>query len=338
VDEGSFLGLLIGALGAASMALHRRREILTPWRVGHAHLADKKYAEAEACFRETLAIAERRFGPNHWRTAIHVNALAQAILGQKRAAEAAELVGRAVVIAERWRPSPHPHLSIVFVGAATLARELGDFDRARHLLERSRREARGDVEMLAAVERTLYMVETQSGRLEQAAEALARVPPEAIGTRGVSAMVKVALERLNAGDADRAAAVLEIVLAAVANSRFLEFPEAFFRGMLGEALACAGRDTDAKRELELAAHDYEALLGPAHPSAAPVWVALAEVLARMGDPSGATAACKRVLALASRPGGSERGGPYRESAMGMDPLERERGRAREILQRVRRAG
>ncbi len=337
MDEGSFLGLLLGAIGAASVALQRRREILAPWRVGHAHLADKKYDEAELCFRRTLDLAERRFGPDHWRTAIHLNALAQAVLGQKRTDEASRLTMRALDIAGRWRPTPHPHLAIVYVGAAVLFRDEGHLERAREMLDRARREARGEPEILAAVERTLFTVETQAGRAGQAAEALARVPPEGIGEKGVSVVVKVALERMAAGDAERAAAIFETVVAAVANARFLEFPEAFFRGMLGEALARAGRDAQARHELELAARDYEALLGPSHPAAAPVWLALAEVLVRSGEPEGAAEACHRVLALGGVPGRAP-AGPYRENAVSSDPLERERGRAREILQRVRRAG
>jgi hypothetical protein len=335
VDEGNFLGLLIGALGAVSIALHRRREILTPWRRGHERLGDKRYADAEPCFRETLRIAERRFGPDHWRTAIHLNALAQSVAGQRRIAEALELSARAIGIVERWHPTPHPHLSIVFVGAAALAREQGDLDRARELLGRARLEARGDTEISASIERTLFSVEQKAGRPGHAAEALARLPPEAIGEKGVSAVVAVGLQRMRAGDPERAAAIFAVVVAAVANARFVQFPEVFYRGLLGEALALAGRDGEARRELDLAARDYAALLGPVHPAAAPVWVALAEVLARTGDDVGAREACELVLALGS-PVDKARAGPYRESALPSDPLEHERGRAREILERVTR--
>jgi tetratricopeptide (TPR) repeat protein len=336
VDEGNFLGLLFGALGAVSIALHRRREILGPWRSGHENLIDKKYPEAEACFRQSLAIAERRFGPDHWRTAIHVNALAQSLLGQKRLAEASTLSGRALGIVERWRPTPHPQLAIVYIGAAALARERGDLDAARELLGRARREGRGEAEILAAAERTLFTVETRANRHGEAADALARMPPEAIGEKGVHPMVKVALDRMDAGDPARAAAILGVVVAAVANARFLQFPEAFYRGMLGQALARAGRDEEARRELDLAVHDYEALLGPSHPAEAPVWVALAETLERLGDQAGAKEACLRVLVLgAPADRGSSR--PYRENASPSDPLERDRERAREILERVRRS-
>jgi tetratricopeptide (TPR) repeat protein len=336
VDEGNFLGLLIGALGAVSIALQRRREILGPWRTGHANLGDKKYSEAEVCFRQSLAIAERRFGPNHWRTAIHVNALAQALLGQKRHAEASTLTERALGIVDCWKPTPHPQLTIVFVGAAALAREGGDLDGARDLLTRARREARGDGEILGAIERTLFSVETRAGRPREAADALARMPPHAITERGVHAMVRVAMERTEAGDAERGAAILAVVVAAVANARFLQFPEAFYRGMLGQALARAGMHEDARRELDLAVHDYEALLGPGHPAAAPVLVALAEALERLGDAAGARDACHRVLALgAARE--TAMSGPYRESAAPSDPLEHDRNRAREVLERVRRA-
>ncbi len=336
MDEGNFLGLLIGALGAVSVALHRRREILGPWRSGHANLADRRYAEAEASFRRSLAIAERRFGPDHWRTAIHVNALAQALLGQKKLPEASSLSARALGIAERWRPSPHPQLAIVFIGASAIARERGDLDAARSLLERGRSEGREDAEIVGAAQRTLFTVEMRAGRPAEAADALARVPPDSVREKGVHAMVKVALERLGAGDAERAAAILAVVVAAVANTRFLQFPEAFFRGILGQALARAGHDEEARKELELAVHDHDALLGFAHPAAAPLLVTLAETLERLGDDRGASAACQRVLALARR---QERAaaGPYRESAAPSDPLEHERDRAREILERVRRA-
>jgi tetratricopeptide (TPR) repeat protein len=336
VDEGNFLGLLIGALGAVSIALHRRREILAPWRVGHARLGEKKYAEAEACFRQTLRIAERRFGSDHWRTAIHLNALAQSVVGQQRMAEALELSARAMGIVDRWKPTPHPHLSIVFVGAAALAREQGDLERARELLGRARLEARGDAEISAAIERTLFSVEHKAGRPGHAAEALARLPPQAIGDKGVSTVVAIALQRMRAGDPERAAAIFAVIVTAVANARFVQFPEVFYRGLLGEALARAGRDAEARHELDLAARDYAALLGTAHPAAAPVWVALAEVLARTGDDLGAREACERVLALGSPSENAKVGrvGPYRESASPSDPLDHERGRAREILEQV----
>ena len=335
MDEGNFLGLLIGALGALSLAVHRRREILEPWRLGHEHLAHKRYPEAEECFRRTLRIAERRFGPHHWRTAIHLNALGQALLCQGRMADATRSIGAATEIAMGWHPLPHPQLTIVFVGAAAWAREQGDLERARGLLERARRDARGDVDVVAAIERTLFSVETRADRPAHAAEALARVPAETVREGGVHPMVRVALDRLAAGDPARAVGILEVVVEAVAHPRFLQFPEAFYRSVLGQALARAGRHEDAGRQLERACHDYSVLLGPEHPAAAPVWIALAEALERLGDAEGAEEACRRVLALGTA-AESPFAGPYRASAAPSDPLEHERSRAREILERVRR--
>src|SRR5262249_5965066 len=108
-----------------------------------------------------------------------------------------------------------------------------------------------------------------------------------------------------------------------------------FLGLLGEALAREGRDEEARRALEQAVIDYDAVVGEHHPATATLLVELADVRLRRGDIAGARIACERVLGMRVAPAGGE--DPYRVSAPSGDPLERERDRARSLLARARAA-
>jgi eukaryotic-like serine/threonine-protein kinase len=334
--DGEAIALMLFLLGAPSVALGwqalRGRTILVPWRVGHAHLEAGRFAEAEARFRETLAMAERRFGPDHWRTALHLNALGQAILAQKRIDEAGPVVERALAIAKRCDPLPHDHVAIVFLGASIYFRARGDVDRGQALVDRARREGRGSSVVRAAIERTLAAQATYARDEAKAADAYGRVPADMLKERDARQLAQLGLRLLRAGDARRAVECLRRAVLVVERASCGEFVEAFYRGLLGEALLRDGRHDDALGVLEQTAMDYEAIAGRSHPALAPVLVLVAELRARAGDDDGARRACRRVMTLALP--AAQQVDPYRASASAADPLEPERERARTLLARL----
>jgi tetratricopeptide (TPR) repeat protein len=335
MDVEATVIVLIGLLGPASVMgwpFFKQRRILVPWRIGNALLAEGRFAEAEAKFRETLAMASARFGVDHWRTSLHMNALALSLVGQNRLDDAQPLVDRALVVADAQKPLPHPDLALVFVGASIYSASRKDEARAQALLDRARREGRGSRHVHAAIERTVMLRAAQKGDEARAADAYSRVPNELLKERDVGKLARLALKLLHVGDARRADQCLRAALSVVTRVSSGEFAEAFYRGLLGEVLLREGHEEEARRELEQAAVDYDAIVGGSHPAAAPVLVALAELRAKMGDDVGARSACKRVLGLvvpATSPAE-----PYRAGASAADPLEAERDRARAVLARL----
>jgi tetratricopeptide (TPR) repeat protein len=329
-----FVGAIVAALGALSASRQRTRDIVATWRRGQAAFTGARYEEAETCFRATLSIAEQRFGPDHWRTALHCNALAQSLLAQKRTDDAAPFVDRAMGILERWSPLPHAELANVFAGAAAFESARGRHTRAMTLLERARRATKSDAGLRAGIERTLAQLEASEGHEAEAADALARIPFERLETRDARSLTSFGLARLRDGDAERAVRCFTSAHALVERESPGEFAEAFYLGLLGEALARVGRDEDARRALEQAVIDYDAIVGEHHPATATLLVELAEVRLRLGDAPGARIACERVLGMrvtATRTAEA----PYRASASAGDPLDRERDRARTVLSRAR---
>jgi tetratricopeptide (TPR) repeat protein len=264
-----------------------------------------------------------------------VNALAQALLGQKRLDDAAPLVDRALGIVERWSPVPHAEIANVLAGAAMFENARGRHARALAHLDQARRMARGDSSLRAAVERTLARVEASAGNEAEAADALARIPFEALEPADVRWLGSFGASRLRQGDTERAARCFASAHALVERESPGEFAEAFFLGLLGEALARAGRDPEALRALEQTVIDYDAVLGESHPATAGPLVDLAEVRLRLGDSAGARLACERVVAMrVSRPPTPEQ--PYRASAAAGDPLGLERDRAHAVLARTKK--
>jgi tetratricopeptide (TPR) repeat protein len=330
-----FVSVVVAAIGALSASRQGGRDIVVAWRRGQAALAAGRPEEAEECFRATLRIAEQRFGPDHWRTALHVNALAQALLARKRLDEAGHLVDRALGIVERWSPMPHPEIANVLAGAALFESARGRHARAVPLLERARRAAGGDALLRAAVERTLARVESSAGREAEAADAFARIPLERLVASDARWLAGFGAARLRQGDVERAVRCYTAVHALVERESPGEFAEAFYLGLLGEALARAGRDVEALRALEQTVIDYDAVVGDQHPATARPLVDLAEIRLRLGDAAGARVACLRVLALRVHraPPADE---PYRAIASADDPLDAERNRAIALLARAAR--
>lgn len=325
----------MAALGALS-ARRKSTDLVTSWRRGQSALAEGRYAEAEASFRSTLELSQRRFGAEHWRTALHVNALAQALLGQGRLDDAAPLVERAMRILERWSPVPHPDLAGILLAAATLEGARGRHAQAAALVERARHEAKADSSVEAAVERTLARLAASAGKGAEEADALARIPFERLEPGDVRALAASGLTRLRQGDTERAVRCLTSAHALAERESPGEFAEAFYRGLLGEAQARDGRDEEALRSLEQAVVDYDAVIGEHHPATAPLLVELAALRLRSGDAAGALVACRRVLSNRS-PVPARPEDPYRAGATPEDPLQTERARAYALLARMQSA-
>jgi tetratricopeptide (TPR) repeat protein len=331
-----FVTAIMAAVGALSASRGGRRDIVSTWRRGQAAFSAKRLDEAEECFTLTLAIAEKRFGPDHWRTALHVNALALVLVHQGRLEDAAPLVDRALGIVDRWSPMPAAEAASVVLGAATFEGARGRHARAMMLVDRARRATKNDPAMKATIERAVMDLEAAAGHDAEAADALARIPFDRLEPRDVRLAATFGVARLREGDPERAARCFTSAHALVERESPGEFPEAFYMGLLGEALARAGHDEEARRALEQAVIDYDAVLGERHPAAAAILVELAEVRLRLGDPAGARVACERVLAMRS-PAGVPSEEPYRTSASTGDPLGLERDRAQSLLARARRA-
>ena len=330
-----FVTAIMAAIGALSASRQGRRDIVATWRRGQAAFAADRFDEAEQCFLITLGIAEHRFGPDHWRTALHVNALAQALVGQRRLDEAAPLVERALGIVERWSPMPHAEAANVLLGAATFESARGRYARAMVHVDRARKATKNEPTMRATIERTVAQLEAIAGHDAEAADALARIPFERLEPRDVRSLATFGVARLREGDAERAVRCFTSAHALVERESPGEFPEAFYLGLLGEALARSGRDEEARRALEQAVIDYDAVLGEHHSASAAVLVELAEVRLRLGDGAGARVACERVVAMRTISGGPSEE-PYRTSAATGDPLSLERDRAHLLLARARR--
>jgi tetratricopeptide (TPR) repeat protein len=330
-----FVTAIMAAIGALSASRQGRRDIVATWRRGQAAFAADRFDEAEQCFLVTLGIAEQRFGPDHWRTALHVNALAQALVGQKRLDEASPLVDRALGIVERWSPMPHTEAASVILGAATFESARGRHSRAMMLVDRARRATKNEPTMRATLERTVARLEAVAGHDAEAADALARIPFERLEPRDVRALATFGVACLREGDPERAVRCFTSAHALVERESPGEFAEAFYLGLLGEVLARCGRDEEARRALEQAVIDYDAVLGEHHPASAALLVELAEVRLRLGDGAGARVACERVVAMRTISGGPAED-PYRTSAATGDPLGLERNRAQSLLARARR--
>jgi tetratricopeptide (TPR) repeat protein len=330
-----FVAAVMAAVGALSASRQGRRDIVATWRRGHAAFAADRFDEAEQCFLLTLAIAEQRFGPDHWRTALHVNALAQALVGQRRLDDAAPLVDRALGIVERWSRMPHAEAASVILGAATFQSALGRHARAMALVDRARRATKNELSMRATIERTVARLEAVAGHDAEAADALARIPFEQLEPRDVRALATFGVACLRDGDPERAVRCFTSAHALVERESPGEFAEAFYLGLLGEVLARCGRDEEARRALEQAVIDYDAVLGEHHPASAALLVELAEVRLRLGDSAGARIACERVVAMRTISGAPSEE-PYRTSAATGDPLGLERHRAHALLARARR--
>lgn len=330
-DFGGAVGMLVAAVGSVAglTYLVRRNVRLTrAWTDGVAALKGGKFAEAEGCFRRSLALAEERFGKTHWRTAFHLGALSEALVQQKKLEEARPLMQRALALHDAMRLQPAPQWPVLLVQAAYVEAAQGHLDRAWGHLERARLEADGallgSVMLLSA--RLMHMHE----RWAAAVDLLVQVPVGCFATVDVRLLGKLATRMKRDGDVERALACMTKMVSLL-DRPFRRRPErAFYLARMGELLVRAGRDAEARARLQQAIAAYERHVGPDHPVLAPLLVTLAETQARLGDLAASRATCRRAAALSCM---AERTGerPYRTSDDARDPLADERRRVQQLL-------
>jgi tetratricopeptide (TPR) repeat protein len=314
--------------------LRKQSSLVRAWRAGSKALGARKHADAETFFRKSLAMAEKRHGPRHWRTAFHLAALGEAVAHQNRFDEAAELIERATTMHDAMAVQPSKQWPWILIHASRYERLRGRVPEATALLERAESEADGSA-MRAAVVRETVDHWTRQRRWAEACDAITTMPwGWGRGQKAdVRLLAQVALECRRTGDMERACRCFARAVEACASCGGRRHTVAFYRGLLGDALASAGRYAEAMSELRLAIRAYERRLGPLHPALAPPMVALAEVLVRLAAHDDARGICTRVLGMPWMREPSVEA-PYRTDSGARDPRGELRRRALTVLSRL----
>lgn len=107
--------------------------------LGRFHRFHKRYAEAEAAFRKALGILEAALEPDDLRLASALHDLSSVLVDQERLAEAEPLLRRELAIWDAKMGPDHPLLIFVLDNYASVARRLGDEQRALFLERRAAR-------------------------------------------------------------------------------------------------------------------------------------------------------------------------------------------------------
>ena len=95
------------------------------------------FAEAEALRRDTLAIGERRFGPNHPTVATYLNNLAALLRSTNRLTEAEPLMRRVVEIFKTSLGTDHPNVAAALNNLAQLLQATNRLTEAEPLMKRA---------------------------------------------------------------------------------------------------------------------------------------------------------------------------------------------------------
>jgi tetratricopeptide (TPR) repeat protein len=312
---------------SVSRAWHRHRRVASL-------MAKGQYRDAEVLLRELLVVANRRHGTAHWRTALVLAQIAQCLLLAQSHEQARPLLERAMNIVDAYgEPLRHPELMFVTLMAACYEDARGNEARCASLIERARLQARGRRELLLRVEQTRAHIAMVHGRVSEALDALARLDPADLDRANLGILMRFALERLRAGDPELAQRLYSAVVPLLQRRAPRAFSTAFFRGLLGEALALSGRDDEAGIELERAIAAHDRIAGARHPAVVTPLLVLAEVRLRLGDAEKARAACERVLAFEAATL-QVADAPYRKTDDDLQPLRAELDRARTLLARA----
>ncbi|MCX4152255.1 MULTISPECIES: tetratricopeptide repeat protein [Paraburkholderia] len=92
--------------------------------------------EAEALFRNVLALRQALYGENHPSVATAMMGLAYPLIDQRRFSEAEELFRSAVKIREKTVGPTHPDTAVALKGLGSVLRRLQRFDEADEVLDR----------------------------------------------------------------------------------------------------------------------------------------------------------------------------------------------------------
>ncbi|MBI3933097.1 MAG: tetratricopeptide repeat protein [Acidobacteria bacterium] len=117
----------------------KERKVLSSLeKLASLYVAQKSYAEAEPLYKRALAMAEKRFGPEHFLAASRMTSLATIYTLQQKYADAEPLYQRAWAIDEKELKisSVSSHLTGGLAGLAELYRTQGKYAEAEPLYER----------------------------------------------------------------------------------------------------------------------------------------------------------------------------------------------------------
>jgi tetratricopeptide (TPR) repeat protein len=287
-------------------------------------------ADAEACFRKTVGIAERRFGADHWRVAMQLQLLGLSLLLQGRADEAAPFVEGALAIVDRLEPLPVPVLGFVFVTAARLRRVQRRLDESAELLARARASL-GPAAFSSKAAGVAIETFLELRDVDAAVDALPRGGQ--LGQHEASLYGRVGAAALSAGRAEDAVRCFDQAIAVASSRTPAAHAVTFYRFARADALSKLDRHAEALAELEAVLADYDARPSAEIAAVDPL-LRFAETALLLGDRERARAACDRVLELvpAARAGES----PYRRVAL--SPLDEASQRATALLADMGAAG
>src|SRR5438105_8970311 len=85
------------------------------------------YDEAEALFRQAIALAEQAFGPNHLEVAAILNNMAVLLKYTGRFDEAESLYGRALAITQQSHGANHPEVAAIYHNLGGLEHDRGRY-------------------------------------------------------------------------------------------------------------------------------------------------------------------------------------------------------------------
>ena len=141
----------------------------------YALMTGQRMPEAEALFREALALDERIYGAGHLQTVTSLNNVAICLSRQGRYVEAAQEMERAVAIRREKLPAGHPDLGYSLSNAGSMYEKAGEFEIARERLTESVDLGRRSAPPTPWALRAMHGLARVLERLGREAEALALV-------------------------------------------------------------------------------------------------------------------------------------------------------------------
>lgn len=237
----AMFSMVVGAFAAIGF-LARGGGLAAEWRRAQGLLRRGDYFAAEAVFRQTLAIAEKRFGADHWRVTLHLNALAVTLMARRNVAGAEPLVERALATLARFEVLPHAEVGVVFLGAAQLRALQARHDEATRFVEQAKR-VLGPTRAVAARATTL-MLAIERGDPDAILLALDAGAPK--GT-AIPPLARIAERALASGEAAVALRCFDRAYADARQRAPSSYASAFYAFGRARSLASLGKHDEALR-------------------------------------------------------------------------------------------
>jgi tetratricopeptide (TPR) repeat protein len=248
-----------------AIALRGEDAELLRW-LGQCRYSLAEWTEAEPLMRRTLAIDEKRYGPDHAGVGADLNNLAQLLQATNRLAESEPLMRRALVIAEKSFGPDHPAVATSLNNLAQLLQATNRLAEAEPLLRRA----------LAIDEKGLGPTH----------------PDVARGLNNLAILLQATDRRAEAEPLMRRA------LGIAENSFGPDHPEvAIFRSNLAQLLEATERFAEAEPLFRRALAIHEKSFGPDHPNVATALNNLAQLLQATDRLAEAEPLMRRALAI-----------------------------------------